>query len=293
MNYHFISSEIIKNTWSGIKYHVLEQIVNNKKNLYLYNVYTLKYEIVPLEILEKYIKNIDDDFYKIFYIQCNCLDIEDKYQLNLLRIFHSSWLNHLWEYLNSTEFKIILKRVNTDRETNKVFPEQKSLFTTFLTDYTTLKGCFLGLSPYQDEKHANGIAFSTYSNIIPPSLQILQNAFRLAINKSKMYRIPNDLLYLQSQGILLLNCALSTNTISPISHIDIWKPFIIKIINTLNEKDNFTWLLFGNQAKTYNSYINKQFNVIEEYHPAYYARQKTEMSGDKIKQFINFTQIEL
>ena len=75
------------------------------------------------------------------------------------------------------------------------------------------------------------------------------------------------------QGILLLNSSLTVQRGIPNSHSMIWRPFISKLLSNMQRETGIIYVLFGTQAQTFKPYIDERFNnIIEVYHPAYYAR---------------------
>ena len=84
------------------------------------------------------------------------------------------------------------------------------------------------------------------------------------------------------QGILLINGALTVEMNKIGSHTMLWRPFISSLLHNLsNEYTGIVYVLFGNQAQTFRPYINEKLNyVLEENHPAYYARTHKKMPGD-------------
>jgi uracil-DNA glycosylase len=74
-----------------------------------------------------------------------------------------------------------------------------------------------------------------------------------------------------SQGILLLNSALTVTKGDPGVHIDIWNKFtelLLRYINSLRSSSDITWLLFGNNAYQTVSKINIKGSLIRTSHPS-------------------------
>ena len=83
------------------------------------------------------------------------------------------------------------------------------------------------------------------------------------------------------QGILLLNSALTCKENNIGSHIGIWRPFITKLLIKLSEYyTGIVYMLLGNQAKSFEKYISTNNFILSCSHPAYYARQGTDMPSD-------------
>ncbi len=74
----------------------------------------------------------------------------------------------------------------------------------------------------------------------------------------------------ESQGILLLNSALTCEVNKPEAHLNDWKPLITKVLKTLNEIDNgLIFYTFGSTAKEYMKLIDKNRHYhFHSVHPA-------------------------
>ena len=116
---------------------------------------------------------------------------------------------------------------------------------------------------------------STPEDKLSPSLKVVKEA---AIDYTKTHNYPiefdNTLESWAKQGILMINSALTVETNKIGSHSSLWRPFVSQFLKDLSTKRNgMVYVLFGNQAQTFKPYINKHNNhIIEENHPAYYAR---------------------
>jgi uracil-DNA glycosylase len=81
------------------------------------------------------------------------------------------------------------------------------------------------------------------------------------------------------QGILLLNSALTVEVNKPNSHQLIWRPFISSLLKKLSEVNpGLIYVLWGNVANSFKSYISKGNKIYSVPHPAYYARTNTRLS---------------
>ena len=159
---------------------------------------------------------------------------------------------------------------------NKIEPAFSDIFKAFtLCSLNNLKIVFIGQDPYPQKGVATGILFGNKkgTTTLSPSLQIIKEA---CID----YSIPHGRIKFDEtleswgkQGILLLNSALTVEVGKPNSHSMIWRPFISKLLDNLKLYTGIVYVLFGTQAQTFKPYIDSKFNnIIEENHPAYYAR---------------------
>lgn len=139
---------------------------------------------------------------------------------------------------------------------------------------------------------ATGVLFGNKEGTkLSPSLEIVKEA---CIN----FEVPhNSIIFdptLESwakQGVLMVNSALTCEVNKVGSHTMMWRPFMTKLLKNLSEWDTgIIYVLFGEQAKTLKPYINKNTNIIlEEKHPAYYARQEERMPSTVFQEVSKLT----
>lgn len=173
----------------------------------------------------------------------------------------------------------MLKRINQD----KLCPDYHNIFRAFeLCKYEDCKVVFLGMDPYPQKGVATGILFGNKLGTVQlsPSLEVIKES---CIN----YEIPHNPIEFDitleswaKQGILMINSALTCEIGKIGSHVNLWRPFISKLLKNLSEYNTgIIYVLFGSQAKTFKPYINKDYNdIIEIEHPSYFARTNQIMS---------------
>lgn len=186
------------------------------------------------------------------------------------------------DWMKCIDKKLLL---NTMKQINRntCTPVVKDWFKAFeLCNYNNLKIVFIGYDPYPQRGVATGILFGNNKEVskedLSPSLQIIKEA---AIN----FEIPHkSIIFDQSleswarQGILMINAALTTEIGRTGVHTMIWRPFIKHLIIKLSEYNTgIIYVLFGEQARTFKPFIGKNNIILEEKHPAYYARTNTRM----------------
>lgn len=183
-------------------------------------------------------------------------------------------MNEMAKVLNA------LRKVNPD----KLCPEYSNIFRAFeLCKYDDCRVVFLGQDPYPQKGVATGILFGnrkeTPDDKLSPSLEVIKEC---AID----YTVPHapidfdiTLEAWAKQGILMINSALTCKMNEVGSHVNMWRPFVSKLLKNLSEKESgIIYVLFGRRAQTFKPYIRKDYNfVIEIEHPAYFARTQTLM----------------
>ena len=181
--------------------------------------------------------------------------------------------------IDKRELESVLSKLGPEYKRKPICPAQSNVFKAFeVCPYDKLKVVMLGQGPYPQKGVATGILFGnkegTRDEDLSPSLQIIKEA---AINSE----IPHNCIIFDptleswaKQGILMINSALTVEMNKIGSHVMLWRPFIASLLKKLSENETgIIYVLFGKQAQTFKPYINKQFNtVLEENHPAYFAR---------------------
>lgn len=182
--------------------------------------------------------------------------------------------------IDKEELLKVTKNVNILYKTKRCSPQYKDIFKAFhVTPYNNLHTIMVFQDPYPNNI-ATGIAIGNRNDVInlSPSLEVLKEA---AID----YTVPhydlqfdNTLESWSKQGILMLNTALTVEYGNPGSHSVLWRNFMIKLIKNLNTYNpGLIWVLWGTSAKSFKNYITSG-NIVEEYHPAYHARNNSKIS---------------
>lgn len=172
---------------------------------------------------------------------------------------------HKGYYKNLREFLIL------EYNTQTIFPQMPDIFNALnYTPYKDVKVVILGQDPYHGVGQSHGLSFSVKPGIkIPPSLR---NIYK-ELNSDLGCFIPNNG-FLESwatQGVLLLNTALTVRSASPNSHKNKgWEIFTNKIIQLLNErKKPVVFILWGNNAISKEILItNDRHLIIKSVHPS-------------------------
>lgn len=194
-----------------------------------------------------------------------------------LEEYFGDWL----KVLDKQELFKVTKQINTLYKTHQCEPTYNNIFKVFnVTPYNELCVIFLGQDPYFQKDVASGIAFANKKDVVKlsPSLQALKEA---VID----FEVPHNLITFDpsleewsKQGILLLNSALTVEVNKPNSHTIIWRDFIKSLLINLSAiNPGLIYVLWGNNAKSFKSYINRNNIVFKMSHPAYYARTNTKI----------------
>lgn len=193
-----------------------------------------------------------------------------------LEEYFGEWM----KVIDKEELLKVTKNINILYKTKRCSPQYKDIFKAFhVTPYNNLHTIMVFQDPYPNNM-ATGIAIGNRNDTISfsPSLEVLKEA---AID----YTVPhyglqfdNTLESWSKQGILMLNTALTVEYGNPGSHSVLWRNFMIKLIKNINTYNpGLIWVLWGTSAKSFRNYITSG-NIVEEYHPAYHARNNSKIS---------------
>ena len=194
-------------------------------------------------------------------------------------------------WMKAIEEKQLYKVVNDINRlyaSSEVMPAYNNIFEAFRDcDYDSCKVVCLGQDPYPQEGVATGIAFANKANtsVISPSLKVFIESIR-TLYDFQLSDFDLTLESLSEQGVLMLNSALTCEKDKPGSHAAIWRAFMASFLCNLSIMNTgIVYILFGNQAQSYEKYISETGNLIlKENHPAFFARTNTEMPNKVFKQ---------
>lgn len=167
----------------------------------------------------------------------------------------SRWKELIAEESKKDYFQELKRKVTEKRAEGNVFPESSDILNALdLCPFEKVKVVILGQDPYPGKGHAHGLAFSTLSKKLPPSLKIIYDEITRSFFDAPfpMTGYNNgDLTGWAKQGVLLLNTILTVDEGNPLSHKGFgWEILTEKIIDTiLEEKESVIWLVWGKEAK--------------------------------------------
>lgn len=197
--------------------------------------------------------------------------------------------NYFKDWIKVVDLNILSNILNNLKKVNRTLlcPHPDNIFKAFeLCKYNNLKVVILGQDPYPQKDIATGIAFGNSTDEISPSLNILKEACVDFTIPHNSIIFDNSLESWCKQGVLLLNSALTCELNKPGSHTMLWRPFIKKLLINLSYRESgLIYILLGDNAKTFEPYINNKYNwVLKEKHPSYYARMNKLMPNTIFKE---------
>lgn len=169
-------------------------------------------------------------------------------------------------------YKDLMKSIEKAYITSVVFPSKDKIFNAFsLTPISNLKVVILGQDPYHGVGQAQGLAFSTPSDIKnPPSMRNILKEIEDDL-KLKSVCEHGDLNSWAKDGVLLINAILTVEQAKPKSHHKLgWEIFtdnLIKFIS-LNCKD-IIFILWGSSAIKKEKIIDtSKHHILKGVHPS-------------------------
>ena len=191
----------------------------------------------------------------------------------------SGWATKLRGFIQSSDFDKILGSLLDQRDQGKRFtPPLKYAFRAFEEcPEKELKVVMIGQDPYPHMGVADGIAFSCGITQKPqPSLKNIFEAIEETVYQGyPTYQDP-DLTRWSKQGVLMLNSALTTQVDKVGTHYDIWKDFMMYVLDMLSlTNSGLIFILLGAKAQELESVIGQNHYILKASHPASAAYTKT------------------
>lgn len=181
---------------------------------------------------------------------------------------HPSW-NTLksWDLYNK---EIHPKLEEIEHTGSVVLPDLSNRFKALELGVPDVKVVIVGQDPYPTKGHAHGLAFSVKPHIdpIPPSLR---NIFTEATEDLGDWFKPRsgDLRQWVSNGVLLLNTALTVEEGKPGSHLKLWSKFTYETLSRVSKSRRaVAWLLWGRQAEQFSGLVPSHHLLLRSGHPS-------------------------
>ena len=169
-------------------------------------------------------------------------------------------------------YQKLKEEIDKRYQNSRVFPEKQNIFKAFsLTKLENLKVVILGQDPYHGFGQAQGLAFSTPSNIKnPPSMMNILKEINDDLGKKSICE-DGDLTSWAKQGVMLLNTILTVEEGKAKSHHNLgWEIFTDNIIKYISDnKENVIFILWGTPAIAKTKLINKsKHHILTAPHPS-------------------------
>lgn len=200
------------------------------------------------------------------------IDLIDYVKSDLINNVGEGWKKFFNQQLQSRSLvKISTKISDMDmNEKDNIFPPLADVFNAFkICPIEKIKVIIIGQDPYHTRGAAMGLAFSHYPNIkVQPSLVSIFDEMKLEGFKFD----PNngDLSKWATQGVFLINTALTVESGNANCHSKLWIDFIENLFEYLNRVcDNLVVVMWGKHAQSYGSYFSKiKHSILISSHPS-------------------------
>lgn len=190
-----------------------------------------------------------------------------------LEVIHEIWKPVIEPLLNNKIIGVLNKETTV--------PTKDNVFRALLQPPEDIKVVILGLEPYSNNIDSCGLAYSTETGKISPSLKtIFIDLLKSELSTTK--RVNTDLSDWETQGVLLLNIILTAAKGQALAHADIgWQKVTGAVIQHLVKSPNpIVFMVWGDKLKTffeaYSRDITNNKLVLYNCHPMleFYGRTK-------------------
>ncbi len=161
----------------------------------------------------------------------------------------------------------LLEFVAEQYQTRDIAPAKDKIYHALeLTSRADTKVVIFGQDPYPTKGVATGLAFSS-NGVLPASLR---NMFKELESDLGIIRTDTNLEDWATQGVLLLNTALTVEVGNAGSHSNIgWMEVTKQVIEQLNDRDDkVIYVLLGAHAQKLERYISDKDIVLKYTHPS-------------------------
>tara|TARA_R110002126_G_scaffold79669_8_gene197696 strand:- start:708 stop:1409 length:702 start_codon:yes stop_codon:yes gene_type:complete len=181
----------------------------------------------------------------------------------------AGWGKILRSFVLSSEFYNILDRLAIESNAGNNFtPIIKNIFKAFEEcPYDKLSVIVIGQDPYPKQDVADGIAFSCSNS---PEQSLIQYIWTGLEGENISTDRDKNLARWSNQGVLMLNSALTTQIGKVGTHVELWKPFMIYLLDMLNSHNTgLVYIFMGKSAEFFVNYVDQDMNYpLLTSHPA-------------------------
>lgn len=181
------------------------------------------------------------------------------------------WREALQDEFAKEYFDRLTERVRYDYAAGPVYPPASQIFAAFdASPFDATKVVIIGQDPYHGRGQANGLAFSVNPGVpFPPSLRNI--LAEVSADTGAPAPESGDLTRWATQGVLLLNTALSVKEGQPKSHSGIgWERLTDAAVRKISEdRDGIVFILWGADAIRKRALIDESKHlVLTSVHPS-------------------------
>ncbi|MDI6912356.1 uracil-DNA glycosylase [Nocardioides sp.] len=199
------------------------------------------------------------------------LDPVEAESLAALAASQQPWPGVLDDEWAKPYYRDLRQFIREERLRVEVYPPQGEVFAAFhLAPFDKVKVVMIGQDPYPNPGEAMGLAFSVpISKELPTSLRNIHHAMS---NDGLEPHDHGDLTGWATQGVLLLNLALTVPSGRAGGHLRQWRPFTKSVLKAIDSHpEPMVFVLWGAKAqriKRWNSIDFDRHGLVEAPHPA-------------------------
>jgi uracil-DNA glycosylase len=180
-----------------------------------------------------------------------------------------TWENLIEQELKKPYFQSLVSFLKKEDIEKTIYPPKEKRLACFkLTPFDAVKVVIIGQDPYHNVGQAHGLSFSVEQGDYPPSLK---NIYKELVDDLNVpYPNTGNLTSWAKQGVLLLNTVLTVEAHQPMSHQQKgWEQFTLQVVKELAKKEHIVFILWGNHAKQFKSYLNpNKHGILLSPHPS-------------------------
>ena len=173
---------------------------------------------------------------------------------------HADWRIELKNH------KELIESIDSKIQNQDISPSYDKVFRALSDSLESTKVVIFGQDPYPTKGHANGLAFSVDSEVSPLPAS-LRNIFKELESDLNIKKTSGNLSEWSSQGVMLINRVLTTETGVSLAHEKFgWQEISETVAKVLGQR-NVIAVLWGKSAQELKPYF-KDENVVSSVHPS-------------------------
>ena len=210
--------------------------------------------------------------------------------------FHESWHDKMRPFIESKECDEIYEFLKKEsKRGKKIAPLSSNTFRAFKeTRLKDLAVVMMGMCPYHTFKDGEPVADGllmgcSITEQLQPSLDKFYRGLENELYDGLQLRFKKkpDVSYLASQGVLMLNAALTTEINKAGSHIAIWEPFTKYVFENIINYTGVPIIFLGKDAAKYERYTAPMSWTFTLSHPASAAYKQTDWDTEGVFTKVN------
>jgi uracil-DNA glycosylase len=200
-----------------------------------------------------------------------------------------SWYNVIGEEFNKPYMVELRTKLSKARDVTTVYPKGELVFRAFReTPFDKVKVVWFGQDPYHDGS-ATGLAFECGKKYLTPSWKQVLKAYEAEFpHNFATDLLEGELSRWASNGVLLLNTALTVEQGVANSHTNLWSKFTNVVIEALiADRRPKVFAMLGKKAQRYQNWVTVPHYSVCREHPQAANYENRDWDHGKIFTTIN------